>query len=166
MFKILINILFFIMCNKNSGLPWWLNGKESTCWHRRHGVDPRVRKSPGVGNGNPCQYSCLGNPMDRGAWWATVHGVAESDMIYQSNNNNKNKNSKLSCLEFVGWHFIELPCVNKNHLGPRFLHQSHVLSWIMKGFYGVFPISAVLFAPNSVHVCSLSVTATLGPHEL
>ena len=31
--------------------------------------------SPGEGNGNPLQYSCLGNPMDRGAWWATVHGV-------------------------------------------------------------------------------------------
>ena len=36
---------------------------------------------PGEGNGNPLQYSCLGNPMDRGAWWATVHGVArELDM--------------------------------------------------------------------------------------
>ena len=33
-------------------------------------------KSPGEGNGNPLQYSCLENPMDRGAWWATVHGVA------------------------------------------------------------------------------------------
>jgi len=38
-------------------------------------------RSPGEGNGNPLQYSCLGNPMDIGAWWATVHGVAkESDM--------------------------------------------------------------------------------------
>ena len=36
--------------------------------------------SPGEGNGNPLQYSCLGNPMDRGAWWATVHEVAELDM--------------------------------------------------------------------------------------
>ena len=35
-------------------------------------------RSPGVGNGNPLQYSCLENPMDRGAWWATVHGVANS----------------------------------------------------------------------------------------
>ena len=33
--------------------------------------------SPGEGNGNPLQYSCLGNPMDRGAWWALVHGVAK-----------------------------------------------------------------------------------------
>ena len=37
-------------------------------------------KSPGEGNGNPLQYSCLEYPMDRGARWATVHGVAESDM--------------------------------------------------------------------------------------
>ena len=36
---------------------------------------PELRRSPGEGNGNPLQYSCLGNPMDRGAWWATVHGV-------------------------------------------------------------------------------------------
>ena len=35
-------------------------------------------RSPGVGNGNPLQYSCLENPMDRRAWWATVHGVAKS----------------------------------------------------------------------------------------
>ena len=35
-------------------------------------------RSPGAGNGNPFQYSCLGNPMDIGAWWATVHGVAKS----------------------------------------------------------------------------------------
>ena len=38
-------------------------------------------RSPGEENSNPLQYSCLGNPMDRGAWWATVHGVTESDTI-------------------------------------------------------------------------------------
>ena len=41
------------------------------------GLIPGWRRSPGVGNGNPFQYSCLGNPMDRGAWWATVHGVTK-----------------------------------------------------------------------------------------
>ena len=44
------------------------------------GSIPGSGRSPGVGNGNPFQDSCLGNSMDRGAWWATVHGVAESDM--------------------------------------------------------------------------------------
>ena len=41
---------------------------------------PGLRRFPRVGNDNPLQYSCLENSMDRGDWWATVHGVAESDM--------------------------------------------------------------------------------------
>ena len=39
-----------------------------------------LRRSPGGGHGNPLQYSCLENPLDRGAWQATVHGVAESEV--------------------------------------------------------------------------------------
>ena len=42
------------------------------------GSIPRLGRFPGEGNGNPVQYSCLKNPMDRGTWWATVHGVAKS----------------------------------------------------------------------------------------
>ena len=42
-------------------------------------------KSPGEGNGNPLQYSCLENSMDRGAWWATVHGVAKSQTRLSDN---------------------------------------------------------------------------------
>ena len=41
------------------------------------GLIPGLGRSPGEGNGNPLQHSCLGNPMDRGAWWATVYGVAK-----------------------------------------------------------------------------------------
>ena len=62
------------------GLPWWLSGKESTCNARDKGSVPEWGRSSGEGNGNPLQYPCLRNPMDRGAWRATVHGVAkESD---------------------------------------------------------------------------------------
>ena len=44
------------------------------------GLIPGSERSPGAGNGNPLQYYCLGNSMDRGAWWATIHGVTtESD---------------------------------------------------------------------------------------
>ena len=42
------------------------------------GLIPGLERSPGEGNGNPFQYSCLGNPTDRGAWRATVHAVAKS----------------------------------------------------------------------------------------
>ena len=45
------------------------------------GSIPGSGRSPREGNGNPLQYSCLENPMDRGAWWATVHGIAELDML-------------------------------------------------------------------------------------
>ena len=45
---------------------------------RNVGLIPGIRKSPGEGNGNLLQYSCLGNPMDRGAWRATVHGVSKT----------------------------------------------------------------------------------------
>ena len=55
------------------------DGKESTCNAGYPGSIPGSGRSPGEGNGNPLQYSCLGNLMDRGVWWATAHGVAESD---------------------------------------------------------------------------------------
>ena len=51
-------------------------GKESACNARDLVSIPGLGRSPGEGNGNPLQYSCLENPMDRGAWQATVHGVA------------------------------------------------------------------------------------------
>ena len=63
------------------GFPCGASGKEFICQCRRHrdgGFIPGSRRPPGVGNGNPLQYSCLENPMDRGAWQVTVHGVAKS----------------------------------------------------------------------------------------
>ena len=61
----------------HGGFQGGASGKESSCQCRRCGFDPWVKNMPGGGNGNPLQYSCLGNPMDRGDWRATVHGVAE-----------------------------------------------------------------------------------------
>ena len=55
-------------------------GKESACNAGDLGSISRSGRSPGGGNGNPLQYSCLEHPMDREAQWAMVHGVAESDM--------------------------------------------------------------------------------------
>ena len=52
--------------------------KNSPASARVLGLIPGWVRSPGEGNGNPLQYSCLGNPMDREAWWAIVHGVTKS----------------------------------------------------------------------------------------
>ena len=54
------------------------DGKASACNAEDPGSIPGLGRSPGEGNGNPLQYSCLENSMDGGAWWATVHGVTKS----------------------------------------------------------------------------------------
>ena len=72
--------MHFISLMVSYRLPKWPNGKESSSQCRRHGFDPWLGRSPGEGNGNPPQHSCLENSMGRGAWRATVHGVAELDM--------------------------------------------------------------------------------------
>ena len=63
------------------GFPGGSVGKESACNAGDTGDVCSISgsgRSPGEGHGNPLQYSCLENPMDRGGWWATVHSVAES----------------------------------------------------------------------------------------
>ena len=67
------------------GFPGGSDGKESACYVRDPGLLPGLGRSPGVGNGNPLQYYCLGNPMNRGAWWVSPLGC-KSDMTLQLNN--------------------------------------------------------------------------------
>ena len=67
--------IFFFYSLPNMGNP---GGKESSCNAGDPGLIPGLRRSTGEGNGNPFQYSCLENSMDREAWWATFHGVTKS----------------------------------------------------------------------------------------
>ena len=60
------------------GFPGGSDGQESACNAGDLGLIPGLGRSPGEGNGHPLQYSFLENSMDRGAWWATVHGVTKS----------------------------------------------------------------------------------------
>jgi len=65
------------------------------------GSIPGWGRSPGEGNGNPLQYSCLGNPMDRGGWWATVHRVAketELDTTRPLDDNSSNNKEQVTSL--------------------------------------------------------------------
>ena len=67
----------------SKGFPGGSEVKASACNAGDLGSIPGLGRSPGEGNGNPLQYSCLENPMDGGAWWVTIHGVAESDTTEQ-----------------------------------------------------------------------------------
>ena len=64
----------------HSDFPGGSDGKASTYNAGDPDLIPRSGRSPGEGNGNPLQYSCLWDSMDRGSWRATVHGIAKSDM--------------------------------------------------------------------------------------
>ena len=68
----------YIIFTHSCGFSGSSNSKESACSVGELGSDLWVGKIPGEGHGNPLQYSCLENPMDRGAWWVRVHGVAKS----------------------------------------------------------------------------------------
>ena len=65
------------------GFPVGSEGEESACRAGHPGSIPGSGRFPGEGKGNPLQYSCLENSVDSGDWWATVHGVAGSDMTKQ-----------------------------------------------------------------------------------
>ena len=71
-------ILTVCVCVCGMGFPGGSDGEESICHRRDSGSIPRLGRSPGEGNGYPIVFSCLKNSMDRGAWWATVQGIAKS----------------------------------------------------------------------------------------
>ena len=72
-----VKFLAYITESYHLGFPGGSEVKASACNVGDLGLTPGLGRSPEEGNGNPPQYSCLENPMDGGAWWATVHGVTK-----------------------------------------------------------------------------------------
>ena len=84
------------------GFPCSSVGKESACNAGDLGLIPGLGRSPGEGNGNPFQYPCLENPIDRGAWWAIVHGVTKSRTWLV-----EKCSSTVQRLAYRGWHRVK-----------------------------------------------------------
>ena len=100
-------------------------GKDPACQYgdiRHSSSIPGFGRSPGVGNGNPLQYSCLGNPMDRGFRWATVHGVTKSWTRL------KRLSTHTSKLEF--WS-SEFPSISSSHLALVLYSQESDWPWFL-----------------------------------
>ena len=76
-------ILYALRSYDPMGFPGGSDGKESACHAVDLGLIAGLGRSPGEWNGYSLQYSCLKNPMDREAWWATVHGVSKSQTSEQ-----------------------------------------------------------------------------------
>ena len=74
-----MNYSSYSSSNLIGGFPGDSVGKESACNARDPGLIPGLGRSPGERNGNLLQYSCLGNPIDRGAWWATEEYYTEKN---------------------------------------------------------------------------------------
>ena len=100
-------------------------GKESACNAGDLGSIPGSGRFPGEGNGNPLQYPCLENPMDRGAWWATVHGVAR-----------------------VG-HDVVTKLPPNHHISSQFMSDCNPMGCSMPGFPG--PHHLLEFAQVHLH---------------
>ena len=94
-------------------LPWWLSDKESICLYRRWrnmSHIPGSGRSLGEENGKPLQYTCWENPMDRGAWRATVHGVSKSK-IWLSTHSPPHTHTHIHTMEYYS-------AIKKNEIMP------------------------------------------------
>ena len=110
--------LFDVQLIFSSGLPRWLSGKESASHAGDRGSIPGSGRSPGGGNSNSLQYSCLKSPMDRGAWRATVHRVAGSQTRLKPLSTAVSY--KVHLFPFLGGQFSELSWVQSCHRAVNF----------------------------------------------
>ena len=102
------------------GLPWCLRGKESACSAGATEdpvLIPGSGRSPGGGHGSPFHYSCLENSMDRGAWQATVHGIAKSQTMTEETGHMCMHARKVILIFFLRWNAEYLLLRTKEHTG-------------------------------------------------
>ena len=107
------------------GFPGGSESKESTCNAGELGLIPGSGRSPGEGNGKPLQCSCLENPMDRGAWKATVHGLAELDTT-------KHAYVVVSGRYYICWMSFKDLCKSQNGISQSIWNSAFFFFWNAK----------------------------------
>ena len=115
------------------------DGHETTCNARDPGSIPGSGKSPGKWNGNPLQYSCLENSMDRGAWWATVHGVCRVGHDWATNT----LSISLIVIHLFGFFISSWFSTGRLHVSRDLSISSRLPSLFIVIFYEGFPDSSV-----------------------
>ena len=111
------------------GLPRWLSGKESACSVGDAGSIPGSGWSPGEGNGNPLQHSCLGNSIYRGARQATVHRVTRVRHDLATKNNNEI--GMITTVAQIHWVCVSI-------CGNWAMHVDHLTFFMIASLYGRF----------------------------
>ena len=129
-----VSKILFCSSHSERGRPWWLSGKEPACNAGDVGSVPGLGRSPGGGNGCPPQYSCLEDSMDRGAWWATVHGVTNSQTRPKWLNTYKHTNART--VRESGRFYN---CFNEEVKTHHVQGIKEMLKWIIKESYFFFP---------------------------
>ena len=110
------------------GLPRWLSGKESTCYAGDTVLISELGRSTGGGHGNPLQYSWWENLMDRGAWWAMVHGITKSQTWLKQLNLHAHNALKMHWFIFKISFIIQVALsstnsIEKETLGGKFTYK-------------------------------------------
>ena len=115
-------------------LPGSSDSKESACSMGDPDSIPVSGRCPGGGNGNPLQYSCLENPMDRGTWWIILHGVVKSWTRLSD------KHTHSDCLEMgINKNWMPTKCHALIHWKKEYNLKSLKLSFIQRCYWGLYP---------------------------
>ena len=136
------------------GFPDGSGGKKSACNAGDLGSVSGLGRFPGEGNGKALQYSCLGNPMDRGAWWATVHGVAKcwTWVTHFTFRFRKKECCDGLVMSATG---VQSPCTCQKHVWESLGSHVNVCSWRRTAYMWVLPTlaydgPAVLFSSQAL----------------
>ena len=134
---------FWVSIRARGGFPGGASAKESAYNTGDLGSILGLGRSAGGGNGNPLQYSCLKNPFDRGAWWVTVHGVAELDITEHSHT------QELLYPHGLAWGWASLAFQMVKYMPT--IRETWIQSWVGKSPWRKEWLPTLVFLPGEFY---------------